>query len=60
MGGKPFPDLAEAKELLKTITKRTHSNVMDDSVISAIQLLLRDYIERALNAKRDADKLASQ
>ena len=48
-------ELDEAKELLMTITKRTHSSILDESIISAIRLLLSDYIDR--KAKHEADRL---
>ena len=57
--GDKTSDLIEAKELLMTITKQAVSNP-DQSVFRALDILLRDYIERARNAKLDADKLASQ
>jgi hypothetical protein len=46
-------NLDEAKELLTAITKRTHSSIMDESVISAIRLLLHDYIERKAKDAED-------
>jgi hypothetical protein len=46
-------DLDEAKELLMTITKGRHSSIMDESVISAIRLLLHDYIERKAKDAED-------
>jgi hypothetical protein len=45
--GKAMSDVDKAKELLVTITKSRLSGVLDESVIAALQLLLRDYVERA-------------
>jgi hypothetical protein len=58
MGDKPVADLVEAKELLITLTKQAVTE--PTSLNLAVQILLRDYIERARHAKQDADKLASQ
>jgi len=58
MGDNPFPDLAEAKELLITLGKQAITE--PTSINQAVQILLQDYIRRALNAKQDADKLAPQ
>jgi hypothetical protein len=46
-------DLDEAKESLMTITKRRLSSTTDESVIIAVQILLRDYIERKTKDAED-------
>ncbi|MFZ0397494.1 MAG: hypothetical protein WAM06_05570 [Methyloceanibacter sp.] len=52
-------DFDEAKELLTIITKRTHSSILDEDVISAVRLLLLDYIDRQTKDAGDAARLTN-
>ena len=41
------------------ITKRTHSSILDEDVISAVRLLLLDYIDRRTKDAGDAARLTN-
>lgn len=59
--GSTMSDLDEAKMLLEKIayTNKTKSGSPDVNYVTlALEILLKDYIERASRDKRDAEKLS--
>ena len=54
-------DLDEAKRLLEKIAEANETGNTDvPNVTLALEILLKDYIERASSAQRDLEKLTSK